>query len=554
MVVDRSTQHPLICSVSSITTIDLTAGVARAVLDGGGRRPFMVLLNRSRVLSDDPERRRNQSALAIGLPYLQAEVSGVVRQRFEPIEEPGAVLRAHRAISDLLPDVMAREVDRHGARLRSRLAGDDAHQIQAQLVERLLDLTGAVHPDVRDAGHVMRSAEGQRAAQDALACLARSVRGAEVGVTSDTAIRFRKGGHVTWAGSAGNERADGGWATSEGLVLKVAGAAGSGLRVDGLDQIELRGPLDLAYLAQLGEPVHLPWYYDELTDTPVDHDILVREVLSPVSVASPARASILAGGDGRRLDPSGYTLLDFDHPTIRAFIAGVVGDTASDERLDLNGWRHLMANYPITRQRALKSQEVTRGYVASRIQDARRIARKGRIPLVGDLGALLSGTPPRPLALGGQLMAMSGLLKALESLRHVAWDPQALTELERNLTATPLDGALDHDLAPMASALVEQALRASVAWRRRIAPSSDTDEMPPMPASSFGGMARQLEDEARLHHKVVAALCVGPLKASLWNLWLLTGHDIQSVIQGSLSRRSMPSHDLSPSLWRLVAY
>jgi hypothetical protein len=353
-------------------------------------------------------------------------------------------------------------------------------------------------------------------------------------------------------GDSGTERGNGGWVTSKGLVLKAADGS-SVLPVDGLEQVELRGPLDLAYLAQLGEPVHLPWYYDEMNDTPVQHDIVVREVLSPVSVASPVRASILAGGDGRRLDPSGYTLLDFDHPTIEAFIAGLVGYTTSHERLDLDGWRHLMANYPITRQRALKSQEVTRGYVASMVQDARRVARTGRIPLTCDLGALLRGPSLGPLAMGGQLMAMSGLLKALESLRHVAWDPHAFTELERNLAGTPLDGALERDLTPHAGVLVEQALLSSSAWRRRVAPSSGAGGTPPKAARSFGGMARQLEDEARLHHKVVAALCVGPLKASLWNLWLLTGDDVQSVIEDSLGQRSALSHALSPSLWESVA-
>lgn len=121
------------------------------------------------------------------------------------------------------------------------------------------------------------------------------------------------------------------------------------------------GPLEQIQLQEFGRVVDLPWYSDaQLYNSPSSSSFGI-ELISPISLSDNRRVSRKSGGEGFRLSPAGYSLVEYDSPIIHLLIQEKLKlpMISSDA---LKDWRHLINNFPRTSQRLSKHQGSVRAY------------------------------------------------------------------------------------------------------------------------------------------------------------------------------------------------
>ena len=122
------------------------------------------------------------------------------------------------------------------------------------------------------------------------------------------------------------------------------------------EKIRFRGPLETVFLCQYGILIDLPWYLDADISISPDFEHVGEEYISPISVASRKRVSRKVNGDGRRLVPSGYSLIEYESNKVLMLLKKIYKEDRMIEVEDLRDWKNLINNYPVTFQKIAKSQ------------------------------------------------------------------------------------------------------------------------------------------------------------------------------------------------------
>lgn len=101
--------------------------------------------------------------------------------------------------------------------------------------------------------------------------------------------------------------------------------------------------------------VDLPWYLDAEFS---DHAFLSKgvEYISPISSSALSRTSSFIGGLGKRLCPSGYSLIDYKSDRVIELLNNFYLDKCPVQSSDLEEWGILINNYPVSNQKIAKNQ------------------------------------------------------------------------------------------------------------------------------------------------------------------------------------------------------
>ena len=128
--------------------------------------------------------------------------------------------------------------------------------------------------------------------------------------------------------------------------------------------IRFRGPLESVFLCCLGKLIDLPWYLDADLSVEEKEKSLGIEFISPISVDSKNRTSVFMGGYGQRLEPGGYSLIDYKSGNLIKALREIYpyDDDNNISLGDLWDWENLVNNYPVSRQKIAKSQSRVRQY------------------------------------------------------------------------------------------------------------------------------------------------------------------------------------------------
>lgn len=132
--------------------------------------------------------------------------------------------------------------------------------------------------------------------------------------------------------------------------------------------VSVKGPLETYLFSMIGELVHLPWYGDAYYRHEKDDVTINTEFISPVTVSSRTRVSCKFGGNGFRLVPSGYSLIEYDHKNVLDALASIYPEEGVQLCFeDLHDWLNMINNYPLCHQKGSKSQsrsgEFVRGHI-----------------------------------------------------------------------------------------------------------------------------------------------------------------------------------------------
>ncbi|MBD5145618.1 MAG: hypothetical protein HDT21_06915 [Ruminococcus sp.] len=121
-------------------------------------------------------------------------------------------------------------------------------------------------------------------------------------------------------------------------------------------KIRFRGPLETVFLCQYGILIDLPWYLDADISDSSNFEYIGEEYISPISVDSLKRVSKKVNGDGNRLVPSGYSLIEYKSDKVLRLLEKLYNEDVIIQLEDLRDWKKLINNYPVAFQKIAKSQ------------------------------------------------------------------------------------------------------------------------------------------------------------------------------------------------------
>jgi hypothetical protein len=591
-----------ICAVSSLHPIDLAALVTtHAYQPLSSSDQVLLSIVDDSVVPVDPKLRILAPQLSLPLPWLTLDSRGIYRQLFMPLiphESSTNWLRLsyaadaiHRAVSlgmgaSVVPDQRRRVQQLILAGRRHIGNSPSAANVLSFLARYILSIVLPANISSIPYQEMLFSVRGRASTCNAIGnMICYSTLG-------DEAIAFDKGGYVELRERSGRKfrfhratckhgttllHAD----NSPSLLEIYNGAARIGsdkalVDVDTGDCIRLRGPLELALQAEYGDIVHLPWYCSQVTAGESERDINVAETISPITCASPTRTSSWAGGEGHRFQPSGYSLVEYDHPTVAAFVSNVAG-VSIDALSELSDWHHYLSNYPSTQQKALKYQGQSSEYCTRRLRELREALKNGEVgPLLVTWNYSRLPLSTSPLRLGSILLAMVATFRYLHEWGRrapgIVLNDEQLAVLRRTgivgTDGTPTTGSLHN--------IIGDLLKASATWRFdtvRQRPAVDLErpkelehtidaiaitpeiQLPTLPRAErptdLREAARLLQNEAESYYQCVLAVCASALKANLWTCWILLGADAYVDAARDLwTRRLTGPLRLSARLWR----
>jgi len=175
------------------------------------------------------------------------------------------------------------------------------------------------------------------------------------------------------------------------------------------DKIRFGGCLETGLLQHFGTLVHLPWYCQAEYACETGDDFAGYEFISPISVADAERTSDEIGGGGWRLNPTGYSLLEYKHETINKLARAVYKDSSITYN-NLRDWRYLFYNYPVVKQKVAKHQKSVRAYRDFRVRQEIKRIRSGNF---GGIESLTNHGEKAIVELGCILIEAIALLKVM---------------------------------------------------------------------------------------------------------------------------------------------
>ncbi len=125
-----------------------------------------------------------------------------------------------------------------------------------------------------------------------------------------------------------------------------------------LNKMEMcfKGPLETYFLAEDGLLLHLPWYGKADYSFEKGRCKKGIEYITPVTVASLNRVSKEFSGLGYRLNPSGYSLIEYDHENVLKLLNCLYEENVKVTFDDLADWKYMINNFPYCSQKAAKTQ------------------------------------------------------------------------------------------------------------------------------------------------------------------------------------------------------
>lgn len=122
------------------------------------------------------------------------------------------------------------------------------------------------------------------------------------------------------------------------------------------DRTYFKGPLETYLLAEEGALLHLPWYGEASYAYKSTENAKGIEYISPITVSSSRRVAKSFDGEGKRLKPTGYSLLEYQHENVLKILQRIYPEKELVEYNDLQDWLYMINNYPVCSQKAAKSQ------------------------------------------------------------------------------------------------------------------------------------------------------------------------------------------------------
>lgn len=339
-------------------------------------------------------------------------------------------------------------------------------------------------------------------------------------------------------------------------------------------KIRLRGPIELVYEAKLGINTHVPWYCKSIFNSVQNwHIYTVEEMISPISVAVKDRTSIKVGGKGKRLIPSGYSLIEFEHPSVLAYIKTTTNIGDIDYKM-LDDWYNIINNYPKSNEKVLKHQGGVNEYINSNLISIRKQL------IVGSAQPILSyiSSNGNPVQYGRAIINLIGCIKFIKDCTIIA-NKFVYSPKQRNLLIRL--SMINNDNKPLLNKItsrVKKLINDSNTWRKHISIPrqflenfvevnfiKNIEELENKPwllnNSNFKNLfidnnlpldkwAYELRCEAIQYYKCVVSLISSCLKADIFRSWLLMGsNDYISVVKKLLNKRIKKSFIMSAKLW-----
>lgn len=557
-----------VVNVSSLYPIDLTALAFHGIHCPHDQ--LLVALNDATAFDDSSPYREHVARAALPKPEWRFDQKGSWRQVHQPLSgrmSPGdglaQVVEAWASALESTDGQIAAAIRRRGKLLTEQLDTFPSkqttwHGLMRNVAERIL--REVVEHEVRSTtwSQLRRDSVEQGHAESVLRRIAQSC------AESGGEVLFARGGYVAFSGHRTRYRAASFDPKSEVLYLHprngspLAVTLGSHTSVP--PEIVFGGPLEMALLSEAFTIVDSPWFGDHQAG----HSTLdAWEYISPVVVHDERRVALGAGGGGMRLEPAGYTLLDYRHPAVSALVSATLGLTSRQTAKLVEGpWQSMMRLYPRASQKGAKSQSSVRAYRALIEEEQLRSARSsGRWPSLDKA--------PGPWNYGWELVNYCAVLRLIREIAVVGSSPigphprstvnpdpvppttegidlRALLELilETSLaTGRTLDRwglpKLEHHEAALtrilelAQALGSLDIGASRQW-----------------PDGLGRMIAGLRSLADAYFGFVLFYCTAILKANIFGLYLLLGaEDTRHAIAGILGARVKPRQRFSSHLW-----
>jgi hypothetical protein len=319
-------------------------------------------------------------------------------------------------------------------------------------------------------------------------------------------------------------------------------------RLDLTTTWRFRGSAELLLLRQSGILIDLPWYSRGHKFLDTDEGADGVEIISPLHFSDPQRSA-----SRNRLIPTGYTLVEYDHPTVRSYVAAALGcDQVSS--VDLNDVVRFIRVPSAGKQRLTKAQRSTRHYRNMLEQDWRRRLLSDNSP-ANEIRTM--DVRPHRLRLGERLTLMHAIITLLKEhisghidlrCRSEIWSALLQARIIVSEGKLCLGRLLELLMLDQQDCIVQLSLQG----RQLDLPDVNALELlaEPTALSQLRDRYQLLADE---HYAWLGFMLAGPLKAHILSLFLLIGpKDIRNVIARIIEGRSRPTLPFALCPWERV--
>ena len=321
-----------------------------------------------------------------------------------------------------------------------------------------------------------------------------------------------------------------------------------------------RGPIQMLILRRFGVLAHLPWYGKAEIENSSQPSC--REYISPISVSDSLRVSTVFGGQGYRLSPAGYSLIDYESDEVLGLVRGLTGDLriTFDTLYD---WRHLSNNFPPTKEKLAEHQREVIPYISYRTKETRSEYRSGRLLKTNLL--FTSFNKINFAELGVYIIELASFLEHVRNILSI--DNQiSFTQKELDLLIEKKwlnqDGLLNIDsvVSNLESALTETLIRlknlgfpehkfntALAKIKAQLTIVTKLDKIPVTQKdaqlfsqySDIGGLNSSTQRVLEYYYSFVSFIVSTILKANIFNCYLLFGPEkYRRIIQEILDKRT----------------
>jgi hypothetical protein len=367
--------------------------------------------------------------------------------------------------------------------------------------------------------------------QSVLDLVRRTAPRREISLTSGSRVLCRRSAQVQWSAFSSIE--------AQGTVFRLFNSPSSEeLTIDTADIAKYnwryKGPVEMLLLRQYGLLADLPWYALDTEFLGSKSDADGVEIISPLHFSDPARAN------AHRLIPTGYTLLEYNHPVVESFVKETmrIPSMPHDAMADA---REFIRCPPPTSHRFTKHQRSARAYRNRRAEHWRqRFLAQG--PEALDL-VLNCEEPTHPLRLGDRLSAMQALVTILREYKKGFLRLSDYRSLESALVHSRILGSQNEvDIALLTKMFMKHRgeLASFLTLHGAVLPHLDISALHGSTEQTrtltvFRNQYRVLADD---YYAWLAFIMAGPLKAHIFNLFTLIGPaDLPEVISSILKQR-----------------
>ena len=208
--------------------------------------------------------------------------------------------------------------------------------------------------------------------------------------------------------------------------------------------LKCEGTIQLLQLQSKGILCHLPWYMEGRI---VENNYKCLEHITPISNSYSSRVSNYICEKNKdyiknktrniRLNPSGYSLLDYDHQRIRRFISHLL-QINQFEVSQLNDWKFLINNYPVSKEKLAEHQGQVSNFIDVKVKElTKNFIKSGCSDFERNL--LTNEIKTNFLLSGEQLSSIIALLKFFRTRVSEENDTQ-LTKLQESFLQELSDG------------------------------------------------------------------------------------------------------------------